>query len=770
MDKTIPGLFWIFLLPGMLLLHSPTNLSAQTDKLRIKATGTGQTTGHIATLEIHNPTDQAIQFGIRALFIPATRKHQGYVIPSLPEILIPPGATVLQELTGYCTDVFQVATPAGAALPSFQQWVSLDDPVMQLPSGELLIPRQQITGPLPPGFTIRQPGEPGLVLTWPGTDIPFPYIIDDVIHPEAVAPFAFQILREISITYDSLFHLGVIHTPYSDDPPRQRETVIQHTFWTAMGLLTGREYDKEDLSGHIEAQYRENTGISVNKAPVPVRKELESGIEQFWSTFTLVGVEAKVLSEPESTAAPPVEISAPACGLSDTLWREPESALDLKISEAWGDEAERTRLQKEIREAFSKEGTVTNGKTTGQYGTGEHPTSAAAFWRNNHVGGYASSYARAYFRRNRGIGEWVGETEHLKSHAQGQSTLEMKAMPGEECTSLIVGTSVVRIKASASVFDAVAGNNPESGLLAVSTLRKAWKLAMKYLIAGGKSDGKPISFSNYLKDELKSELKDQLTDAAFNKIKDLVSEQMQTLFNELGININVASLELSDFQIPDMKGLLENLTGIKIPGIDDLQETIDEGLDAISGILLASNTYATANGFLVTKVGGQTGAVQAHSRRLYLRQGDEPTAQAVTGTQPACEEIQVSDSHPTFLRIHTQGQSDLETQAKGNGSAESFLESMSVQVLVGFCFCPNQYPTFSVIVDSGWFTKEDDAISEEEMQDLEDSLNDFLEAQTRSEAISAATDGNTVKENVANFVARWMANHPYVWKNCRQGH
>ncbi|MBK9017310.1 MAG: hypothetical protein IPM82_26465 [Saprospiraceae bacterium] len=77
------------------------------------ATGTGNTTGHIATLTLTNPTGQPITATFDNLLIPSGGQYQPYVVPSRPPVTVAPHSTVEVPLTGYCADVFSKPAPAG---------------------------------------------------------------------------------------------------------------------------------------------------------------------------------------------------------------------------------------------------------------------------------------------------------------------------------------------------------------------------------------------------------------------------------------------------------------------------------------------------------------------------------------------------------------------------------------------------------------------------------------------------------------------------------
>lgn len=111
------------------------------------------------------------------------------------------------------------------------------------------------------------------------------------------APLLFDAIDKIINTTDSLKAAGAIATPFSGNPPKERESVIQQTFWYYTAALHDEEYTKEDFQVKLEEQYEEATGQSVSSAPAQVQTQIQGGVDDFWNTFQLVGAEAKVLSD-----------------------------------------------------------------------------------------------------------------------------------------------------------------------------------------------------------------------------------------------------------------------------------------------------------------------------------------------------------------------------------------------------------------------------------------------------------------------------------------
>lgn len=274
---------------GLVLFHLPTSVFSQ----KITATGTGRTTGHIAMLVVSNPGKTPLTFTLGPYLIPSTKKFQGYAVPGVGEITVPPKESVTVPITGFCTNPYLPPAGEDEQLPDYDTWVNPD----KLPPIVPGTPLSRKDGFMPLPFS----DETGDV-TYPGTDIPFPYTIDIDEHPEAAARLVIDIVRAIETTYTDLFETGSIQTPFSGDPQREEDAIEQQIIWHVLGIVTGRPYDRDDFHDNIEQQLESNIQAPIEEAPPTVRDELENGVDEFWNTFTLVGVEAKVLRKPSTNA------------------------------------------------------------------------------------------------------------------------------------------------------------------------------------------------------------------------------------------------------------------------------------------------------------------------------------------------------------------------------------------------------------------------------------------------------------------------------------
>ncbi len=317
----------------------------------IVAKGTGRTTGHIADLTLYNPTDRPVivQFGPGSepfdgsikppvptpLFIPASGQYQPYIVPTIPPIELLPGQRLTVPVQGFCTDIHRPPVPAGDGMPPVSQWVSVPTQIggppaapepMNPPGTTTVIAPTQTAMPLEEAVRILLNTRPrplaGLPFpdqlpqgansgaaecipvlispapNIPGTDFPIPVPIDPNEYPSLAVPILADALNRIMKTYDELKPQGGIQTPFRNNPEKEREAVIQQTFWLYSSALSGESYRKGDFRDNTIRQLEQSSNKPIEEIPKPQLDKIEQGVDDFWNTFEAVGAEAKVLKVP----------------------------------------------------------------------------------------------------------------------------------------------------------------------------------------------------------------------------------------------------------------------------------------------------------------------------------------------------------------------------------------------------------------------------------------------------------------------------------------
>ncbi|MCW5923265.1 MAG: hypothetical protein KIS77_13040 [Saprospiraceae bacterium] len=245
------------------------------------ATGTGRTTGHIATLALYNPTNQAVTTEVGPFFIPSDGQHQPYVVPNVTPVTVQPGSTVNVPLQGYCADIHTPPVPANGTMPPVKDWIS---------------PGSLPADWMPSNANGWKPAAGSSALN-PGTSNPLGHTIDLVKHPKEAAPVLLEALTRITAAYDGMKSSGNISTPFSGNPDKERESVIQQTFWIYAAELTGTGYKIDDFSKNTVKQYEAATGQNYQKQPAETQNQVQGGVVDFWNTFQAVGNEAKVIKK-----------------------------------------------------------------------------------------------------------------------------------------------------------------------------------------------------------------------------------------------------------------------------------------------------------------------------------------------------------------------------------------------------------------------------------------------------------------------------------------
>jgi hypothetical protein len=255
--------FFLSVITGLLL---PCIANAQNPGLQsctITATGTGKTTGDIVAMAIYNPTDKEVNGSLGPYYIPSGGNYQPYITMKSNPVTVPAGKTINITLTGFCADITKPAATEKDIFKPISTWIKIDD---------------THTGVLPP------------------------VNINPDTHPELAAPYYLQALEAITNTYDGMKEKGNITTPFSGNPEKERESVIQQTFWIYTSATRQKPYTKEQFTERTYAQYENSSHINPSNLSTDKKQQLDKGIDDFWNTFQAVGTEAKVLNT--STTAP----------------------------------------------------------------------------------------------------------------------------------------------------------------------------------------------------------------------------------------------------------------------------------------------------------------------------------------------------------------------------------------------------------------------------------------------------------------------------------
>ena len=279
------GIIMISMLAGLVLSASTATAQVDTLSLEYKAYGSGQLTGHIATLEIYNPGDEGRLVSLKPSLIPPMEGFQGYVIPTTTQIEVRGGSKVILLLKGFSTDFFRPPVPEGQPFPHPSQWI---EPSAPPPLEELTVTEDgpyQNAGPWPEG---------AMVPTFPGSDQELPVKIDVSRRPEAAAPFLVDAVHRIRDAYDIQVAGDQIQTPFSGDPEAVREQVVQEIFWIYTAALQGLPYTLETFTGRLRKILAHDDHAATGTAPSE-EGQFEKKARNLWETFRRVGRDAMIL-------------------------------------------------------------------------------------------------------------------------------------------------------------------------------------------------------------------------------------------------------------------------------------------------------------------------------------------------------------------------------------------------------------------------------------------------------------------------------------------
>ncbi len=712
---------------------------------------TGYTTGEIAVLTVENTADIVFYSRAQLFYIPSKGKYQDYVGRIDAGVALPPGRSQI-SVNGYCTDVYRPAIPEGQALPEVTEWVGFleegavegeQEPAQTVLPGLIFVRPYALRDTLDRyaaayrGDGLRplpEVDETAYRPSWPGTRKPIRYRIPLEEQPEVYAPVLLEAFLAMEEAVIRLQANSSLNTPFSADSLREHQAVLQQTLWIYAAGLKGQSYTHEQFAERLYEQFEDKYGQPLRDLPKEQKQQLDEGIDDFWAAFALTGKEAKVLLSADERERPKAEMTG--CAYVADFSFNPEVDVDISVSEHWRDEEERSDICRKAEEALRAGLSPDASDAYARYAVVQHPTSVLAFWRSNHVGGWASAYARTLFLTGEDT-EWVWVSEQMQADAEGESVLSMQMDHDASCRAVVVGGSRVFMKAQAKVFDAV-GHDPNQ-LRFLDATRWLARQALLYLVesSAGLTEH---AFGRYVReaatDEVEGVLRDHLEEQAIQMLEQLMAslglqaaslpESPAAMLEQIRTSVEQLTGEsISEFDSAEQlaeyleENLEENL-------LDELMGTVEEGIDAVLNMLVWSNTYATADGSLVVHVGDRSAQAVVSSKQLYLRRGYESSEDAVRGGNENCDELLLTHAQADALEIKTQGFSRLSAQAEGNGTADAQLYSIHFEVLLGICFCPGEPPQLSEpAYQIGWYLPKGAA------QPTQEELNELAEGAAR---------------------------------------
>src|SRR5690606_4332033 len=89
-------------------------------------------------------------------------------------------------------------------------------------------------------------------------------VVNESENPRLFGELCIDAIKNIEQSYNTLKNDLV--TPYSNNPAKERETVLQHTFWLYTSTLSGNPYKIENLRTNVVRQFETESGQKFKNA------------------------------------------------------------------------------------------------------------------------------------------------------------------------------------------------------------------------------------------------------------------------------------------------------------------------------------------------------------------------------------------------------------------------------------------------------------------------------------------------------------------------
>lgn len=273
--------------------------SAGGEEVQFSATGMNQTTGHVVTLHISNPTGRPYTFPAGHFYIPGINGHQSFAARVETPVAVPAGGSASLPVLGDCTDIFAPPPALGAPVAMVSDWYFVSETAPADPRHPFgtVSPIDGNWRPFPSrGWRAVRPHDGALTLTVPATAIPLNAYLDTGSSPAEEARYYVGMADQVRKEVQHLRESGQLPPVLSQNPDADAQGITQQVIWIAGAAAQGKTYSVQDFKDNLARQYEEQTGTPLAEENPVVQEELNDRAETAWENFLFVGSAAKVFS------------------------------------------------------------------------------------------------------------------------------------------------------------------------------------------------------------------------------------------------------------------------------------------------------------------------------------------------------------------------------------------------------------------------------------------------------------------------------------------
>jgi hypothetical protein len=121
--------------------------------------------------------------------------------------------------------------------------------------------------------------------------------MNHVSRPDLYASIMAKLLELLEAGADELQERKNYATPYTVNPGKEREAIIQQLIWIYATALSGKKYGKEEFRVKVYDEFKSRTAYSA--IPDLEKKELDEGIDEFWNVFMIIAREKNLFINKE---------------------------------------------------------------------------------------------------------------------------------------------------------------------------------------------------------------------------------------------------------------------------------------------------------------------------------------------------------------------------------------------------------------------------------------------------------------------------------------
>lgn len=274
-----------FLMILMTALLAATEMRAANvfNGLDFSIEGQGRSSGVIAAIRINNNSEDEFRNKLGPLLIYVDDVYSPIWIEAFNMVLAP-GKSKEIEVSGFSIINHMPVLSSGQTFEKDLRIYSVADLDFVTKEGDLNLserPSEQNIGK-------------DYYITYPGTDVRFPYLVDPIAQPEVFASLLLEIESWLQVAYDRMHREGAINTALKANPVEEQNFMLQLVTWMYSGMVSGTDYNQSQLYQDLLVKFNKAFKKANKGSEARMLGEIQRESERFFDNALKIGQEAGI--------------------------------------------------------------------------------------------------------------------------------------------------------------------------------------------------------------------------------------------------------------------------------------------------------------------------------------------------------------------------------------------------------------------------------------------------------------------------------------------